>query len=331
MKLERLTFNRRFIVAMAIGLFLLLVFAVVSLRLGAVPTPFGQLLDDLRSRSGIVYDYRLPRLLIAIMVGMNMAVAGSILQGITRNPLAAPDLIGISAGGGIVIVVMILLVPNFSAAALPVYSFCGAAAAGAIVYAIAYRKDGMTHDTLALSGIAVGSGLQALVSLLLVKYTPNAAQALTFLKGSLYARSWLHVQMIAPWTLIGIPVAFYASRYLMALLFDEITVKGLGVRTIAVRLFMLVLVVALAGSSVAVAGTIGFVGLVVPHMVRFLVGPDYRKVIPLSALLGALLVVLADTVGRTIMPPMEVPAGIITALLGAPYFIYLLLKRFVRE
>lgn len=313
--------------AVIIGLVLLCVFSVISLRFGAVYTPFFQLIEEFQRKEGIVFDYRLPRLLLAILVGINMAVAGSMMQGITRNPLAAPDLIGITAGGGLVTVIMFLIVPDFTPMMLPVVAFGGAAGAGILVYLLAYRKSGVTHGRLILSGIAVGSGLQALITLLLVKYAPNASQALSFLKGSFYARSWEHVEILVPWTMIGLPLAFLASKYLNLMLLDESTVKGLGMRVELARLLLLVLVVALAGSAVAVAGTIAFVGLVVPHLARMLAGPDFRIVIPLSALFGSLLVVLADTVGRVIMPPMEFPAGIITAILGAPYFVYLLVKR----
>lgn len=319
--------KRRFVLAAIAGLALLLVCAVFSLRFGAVSTPFSQLLTEIRAGEGIVFNYRLPRLIIAILIGINMTVAGSMMQGITRNPLAAPDLIGITAGGGLVSVIMLLIVPDFSPMMLPVAAFCGAAAAGILVYLLAYQRSGVTTGRMVLSGIAVGGGLQALIMLILVKYAPNASQALVFLKGSLYARSWEHVGVLLPWTLIGLPLAFLASKQLNLLLLDESTVKALGMKVGRVRLLLMILVVSLAGSAVAVAGTIAFVGLVVPHLARLVAGPDYRLIIPLSALFGSLLVVLSDTLGRIVIPPLEIPAGIITALLGAPYFLYLLVRK----
>lgn len=319
--------RRRFWILFAAGLGLLLVFAALSLRFGAVFVSLEQLVEEWRKGQGIVFEYRLPRLLIAILVGMNMAVAGAVIQGVTRNPMAAPDLIGLNAGGGLVIAILLLMIPDFPAYTLPVASFCGAAAAGGLVFLLAYRKGSIAPTRLVLSGVAVGSGLQALITLLLVKYAPNAAQALVFLKGSLYARTWPHVGMIAPWTLAGIPLAFFFSRVLSMLQLGEESVRGLGLRVHLARLLLLALVVALAGSSVAVAGTIGFVGLIVPHLVKYLIGPDFRFVIPLSALFGALLLVTADMIGRVIMPPAEIPAGILTALIGAPYFLYLLILR----
>jgi ABC-type Fe3+-siderophore transport system, permease component len=319
--------RRRFLLLSLVGCGLLLLFAVLSLWLGAVSVSPAQLLDQLRAGEGIVLEYRLPRLLVAVLVGMNMAVAGSVIQGVTRNPMAAPDLLGLNAGAGLMIAVLLLAVPNFPAYTLPIAAFCGAAVAVGLVFLLAFRKSGIALTRLVLSGVAVGSGLQALITLVLIKYAPNAAQALVFLKGSLYARTWSHVWMIVPWSIVGISLAFFSSRVLLMLQLGEESVKGLGLRVNLVRLLLLALVVALAGSAVAVAGTIGFVGLIVPHLVKYLIGPNPRFVIPLSALFGAFLVVIADTVGRVIMPPAEIPAGILTALIGAPYFLYLLVLR----
>ena len=242
--------RRRLVMLYSIGFALLAICSILSLRLGAVATPFHEIWSDLRAGEGLVFDYRMPRLLAAIMVGMNLAVAGSMMQSITRNPMAAPDLIGINAGAGLVIVCLILIVPSFSAFTLPVAAFAGAAAAGGLVYLLAYQKSGTSHGRLVLSGLAVGGGLQALITFILVKYAPDASQALIFLKGSFYARSWLHVEMLLPWTLVCVPLAFLSSRYLSALQLGEDTVAGLGIRADRARLLLLGLVVALAGSSV---------------------------------------------------------------------------------
>jgi len=319
--------KKRFWTILFVVLVLLVLAAVLSLRFGAVPVTFEQILQDFAQGKGLVFDYRLPRLLIAILIGLNMAVAGSILQGVTRNPLAAPDLIGVSAGGGLAAVILLLLVPEFPPMMLPFCAFGGAVLAGGIVYLLSYRSGGVKPERLALTGVAFSSGVQALITLLIVKFSPSAAQALVFLKGSLYARSWQHVEMLWPWTLAGLLAALLSYRQLNLLLLSEETVKGLGMPVNRTRLFLLGIAVALSGASVAVAGTIGFIGLVIPHLTRLLVGTDFRRVLPLSALLGALLVTISDTLGRSIMPPTEIPAGIITALLGAPYFIYLLVKR----
>jgi ABC-type Fe3+-siderophore transport system permease subunit len=320
------TKRQRFLLVMLGGGFLLCLLAVLSLRLGAIPVPFAQMIDELLQKDGVIYDFRLPRLIIAVCVGMNMALSGSILQGVTRNPLAAPDLIGITAGGGLATVIMILAVPNYSANWLPFFAFGGSFAAAAIVFVLSYRK-GIRPERLALCGVAVSSGIHALITLLIVKFAPSAAQALVWLKGSLYARTWDHVDIIVPWTVLGAILALISCYRLNILLLSEETIQGLGMKITRVRLYLIALSVILAGSAVAVAGTIGFIGLVIPHLTRLLVGSDYRLSLPASALLGAVLVTAADTIGRIVLPPVEISAGIVTALIGAPYFVYLLVRR----
>ncbi|CAG9611902.1 putative siderophore transport system permease protein YfhA [Bacillus rhizoplanae] len=317
----------RFTIVMIVGLILLIAVALLSLRLGAVPTPIADIIEGMMTGQGVVVKYRLPRLVIAILVGINMALSGAILQSVTRNPLAAPDIIGISAGGGLAAVIMLLMFPNVPPIMLPIAAFVGAMLASLLVYALSYQKGGVKPERLALCGVAISAGLHALITFIIVKFALDSSQALVWLKGSLYARSWQHVEMLWPWTLIGAVITFMSYKQINLLLLNEETVKGLGMRIDVVRLVLIGVAVALAASSVAVAGTIGFVGLVIPHAARLLVGSDSRLFLPVSALLGALLVTGADMVGRIIIPPIEIPAGIITALIGAPYFIYLLVIR----
>ncbi|MEH7457626.1 iron ABC transporter permease [Bacillus sp. JJ1127] len=317
----------RFTMIMIVGVLLLILFAVLSLRLGAVPTPFSQIVEEITTGKGVVLKYRVPRLVIAALVGINMALSGSILQSITRNPLAAPDIIGISAGGGLVAVVMLLVFPSAPPMMLPVAAFLGALLASILVYVLSYQKGGLKPERLALCGVAISAGLQALITFIIVKFALDSSQALVWLKGSLYARSMQHVEMLWPWTVVGSVIVFLSYKQINLLLLNEETVRGLGMRLNIVRFILIGTAVGLAASSVAVAGTIGFVGLVIPHAARLLVGSDSRVFLPVSALLGALLVVGADMVGRIIIPPIEIPAGIITALIGAPYFIYLIVKR----
>jgi len=322
--------KRRFL-KISVGLaILLLVMAVLSLRLGAVNTPMSDILQEITSGEWLVLKYRLPRLLIAVLVGINMAISGSILQGITRNPLAAPDIIGVSAGGGLAAVIVLLVFPALGPKVLPVAAFLGAIIAAVIVYLVSYQRGGIRPIRLALTGVAVSTGFHALITYMIVKYALSSSQALVWLKGSLYARSWQHVELLWPWTLAGLVLALLNRKNLNTLQLDEETVKGLGMRIQLVRLLLLVIAVGLAASSVAIAGTIGFVGLVIPPLARLLVGPDSRYSLPVAALLGATLVALADLTGRIIYPPLEIPAGIITALIGAPYFVYVLLARKTR-
>ncbi|ENQ3108056.1 iron complex transport system permease protein [Bacillus sp. 491mf] len=317
----------RFTIVIIVGFILLIALSLLSLRLGAVPTPLAEIIEGLMRGEGVVLKYRLPRLIIAILVGVNMALSGSILQSVTRNPLAAPDIIGVSAGGGLAAVIMLLMFPSVPAIMLPIAAFAGAMIASLLVYVLSYQKGGVEPERLALCGVAISTGLQALITFIIVKFAVDSSQALVWLKGSLYARSWEHVDMLWPWTIIGAAITFISYKQINLLLLNEETVKGLGMRINVVRLVLIGVAVALAASSVAVAGTISFVGLVIPHAARLLVGSDSRLFLPISALLGALLVTGADMVGRIIIPPIEIPAGIITALIGAPYFIYLLVIR----
>jgi len=317
--------KKRYKFTMLAGLVLLVIFMILNLRFGAVNIPFNQLIAELVGRDGIIYEYRMPRLIIAVCIGINMSLAGAILQGVTRNPLAAPDVIGVTAGGGLATVIIILVAPQLSQSALPFFAFGGAVCSGILVYLLAYKK-GIKPNRLALCGVAVSGGLHAIITLFVVKFAPSAAQALVWLKGSLYARTWDHVDMIWPWTVVGTIAALICWRQLNVLLLSEETVLGLGSRINRVRLLLIIISVALAGSAVAVAGTMGFIGLVIPHLARLLVGSDFRLTLPVSAILGAMLVVLADLVGRIVMPPIEIPVGIITSLIGAPYFVFLLLR-----
>jgi ABC-type Fe3+-siderophore transport system, permease component len=307
---------------------LLLIAAVFSLRFGAVNITFSSMVKDLASGDGLVVKYRLPRLLIACMVGCNMAVSGFILQGITRNPLASPDVVGVSAGSGLFAVIILLVFPAAAAGVLPAAAFAGALTAAAIVYLMAYRRGvGIRPVRLALTGVAVSAGFQALITYMIVKYALSSSQALVWLKGSLYARSWQHVELLWPWTVAGLVLVLFNRGNLNTIQLSEETVKGLGMRVQLIRLLLMLAAVALAASSVAVAGTIGFVGLVIPPLAKLISGFDSRKTLPVAALMGATLVVLADLLGRVLHPPLEIPAGIITALIGAPYFIYILLLR----
>jgi len=314
----------------AVGLLLLLlVIALLSLRFGAVSVSLSDIVKELLGGEAQVLKYRLPRLAIAVLVGINMAVSGAILQGITRNPLAVPDVVGVSAGGGFAAVIVLLLYPG-SGSLLPVAAFVGAVAAAVIVYMAAYQRGGVRPLRLALTGVAVSTGFQAMITFLIVKYALSSSQALMWLKGSLYARSWQHVELLWPWTLAGCALALLGSRHLNALQLDEQTVRGIGMKVQAARLVLLATAVGLAASSVAIAGTIGFVGLVVPPLARRLVGSDSKRLLPVAALLGAALVSLADLLGRVAHPPLEIPAGILTALIGAPYFAYVLFVRISR-
>lgn len=300
---------------------------VLSLRYGATNATFADIFAQLGSRSGTIYELRLPRIICALLVGINTAAAGAILQTVLRNPLASPDVIGATAGGGAVTVIIILLAPLTPAIWLPVFSLAGSAAASLLIYLLSYRRGGVSMIRMALVGIAVSSALQAVIKMLIVKYAMSSSQALVWLKGSLYARSMQHAVLLWPWTLAGLLGAMLLVRQLNVLKLDEPVLISLGSRVRLVRAALMIIALALSASAASISGNISFVGLIVPHLARRLTGENHIRFLPFAAALGALFVMLGDLIGRVLIPPMEIPVGIVTSLIGAPYFVYLILKQ----
>ena len=276
--------------------------------------------------SFIVNTLRLPRMLVAALVGMALGMAGAVMQGITRNALADPGIIGISAGASLAAVTLIVVVQNVSASLIPFASFSGAALAALLIYLLAWRK-GDSPMRLVLVGIGIASVAGALTTLMITfGDIYDVQRALIWLTGSVYGRSWKEFWSLLPWLLIFAPMALFLARDLNALNLGEEVAHSLGSRVAIQRGLLLLTVVALAGASVAVAGLIGFVGLVAPHLARRLVGPLHEGLLPTAGLLGAFIVVAADLVGRTIFAPIELPCGLVTAAIGAPFFVYLLIR-----
>ncbi|RWZ55304.1 iron ABC transporter permease [Halobacillus fulvus] len=273
----------------------------------------------------IIMNFRLPRILMAILVGAGLGVSGAILQGIIRNPLASPDVIGITKGAGLAAATVIILYPGLPVYALPVASFLGAGIVTAGLYLFAYRQ-GVKPATLALVGIALGAICQAGIQFLTVKFPVETNAALVWLTGSLWGKDWSDVWLLLPWIVIFVPLTIILAPKLNVLSLGDDVAEGLGEPVRKARLLLLIVAVLLAGASVAVVGTLGFVGLVAPHIARQLVGNRHGYLLPASALVGMILLLIADGLGRGLFPPTEVPAGIFTAVIGAPYFLYLLRK-----
>lgn len=276
--------------------------------------------------SFIVNTLRLPRALVAFLVGVALALSGAILQGLTRNPLAAPDIIGINAGAGLAAVSLIVAFPSVSAAFVPPAAFVGAVAVAVLLYVIAWRGNS-SPIRLILIGIGLGAIAGALTTFMITFGDINeVSQALVWLTGSVYGRSWDQVYSFLPWLFVFVPITLLYSRHLNALgLGDEVAV-GLGSRVERQRGILILASVALAASAVATAGTVGFVAFIAPHIARQLVGPNHGSLLPASAMAGGVIVVLADLIGRTVFAPTEIPCGIITSVIGAPYFLYLLYR-----
>lgn len=300
-----------------------------SVLSGAVAIPVSALGDilngggDNASRQ-ILLNIRLPRAIVAALVGMNLAVSGAVLQAVMKNPLADPHIIGISSGAGLAGIFVIVLFPALEYLIVPT-AFCGAMLAAACIYILAW-KNGIRPLRIVLAGVAVSSFLGAGISAILVLYSDKVHGALMWMVGGLAARSWPHVEIILPYAVIGFILAVCGAHYLNILQLGDDVAKGLGVNVELVRLVFTAIGALLAASAVSVAGLLGFVGLIVPHTVRLLTGSDYRFLIPSSALLGIAVVTYSDTLARVAFAPLELPVGIFMAALGAPFFLFLLRK-----
>ncbi len=303
--------------------------SVISLMIGATTIPFSDVVSALTGHGGdnaqILLEFQAPRVLLCWIVGIGLAVSGGVMQGVIGNPLAAPDIIGVTKGAGFAGMLLTLVVPTASASLVPPVALVGGVLGAALVYLFAYRQ-GASPVRLALVGIAVSATFEALIRYLLTKYPLNVNASLLWLTGSLYGRSMSTVLLALPWVVILVPVVLLYARRLDVLGLGDDLAAGLGESVERTRRILLLLGVALASCCVAVSGTIGFVGLIAPHIARRLVGGRNLTSLSASAAVGVLLMLFADTIGRGIAPPLEIPAGLITAVIGGPYFLYLLVK-----
>ncbi|SDW99267.1 iron ABC transporter permease [Paenibacillus sp. CF384] len=294
-------------------------------------------LDTLRTLFGggterehvILFDFRLPRITLSILVGAGLALSGCTIQGVTKNALADPGLLGISAGAGLMVILFTMFVGTgtlLSIFTLPFLALVGAGLTAIMVYVLAYKKtDGVAPMRLILTGIAVQAGISALTTVLVIKLSEEQFDFVAVWQaGNIWGGNWKFVLALLPWLLILIPYLVYNSRKLDVLSMSEDTAYSLGVAVVKQHRKLLLVSVALAASCVSVSGSIGFVGLIAPHLARRLVGSRHIILLPVCALVGAVLVSVADTLSRVILPPAGIPTGIIVAIIGAPYFLYLL-------
>ena len=320
----------RFSTVMLVLLILLAVLCLLSIAVGSAGYSIPEILDAVfREEKSpiktIVVNLRLPRIILAILVGASLAAAGALLQSVMRNPLADPGTIGVSAGAGTAATTILLLFPNLTAS-VPLFAFGGAALACVLIYAMAW-KEGVDPTRIILSGVAINSVLGAYNSLLQLMNSDSLEGVLAFMNGSLSGRSWYQVRLLSVYAAVGLILAFLCIKSANALQLGDEMAKSLGVKVNGSRVLLSGVAAFLAASTVSVAGMIGFVGLVVPHIARILVGSDYKAMLPTSVVLGAVVLLAADTVGRTIVPGMEIPVGIVMAVCGGPFFLYLLRKR----
>ena len=310
-------------VSIAVGL-------LASLVLGAVDISLREVLavisgDAAETTSRIVLDARLPRALCAVLAGCNLAVAGVLLQSVTRNPLADPGLIGITAGAGMAATIVLAVLPGV-AAMLPVAAFAGAMLSAIFVYGVSWRPGGGASPVrMILAGVAVNAVLGAVIGLLITAFADRIPAVMFWTTGSFNGRGWSHLWLMLPYSVVGMVMAAMLHRSMRVLELGDDAAATMGVRVERTRLIAFAAASLLAGSAASVAGLVGFIGLVVPHLVRLVLGTN-RFVLPVSAFAGASVLLWSDLLARTVLAPSELPVGVITGLIGGPYFIYLLYR-----
>ncbi len=313
----------------------LLVTIVVSLSIGVVSIPFDQVISILMGGgserdSFIIWNLRLPRVLLGAIVGASLAVAGAAMQGLFRNPMASPSVIGISAGAAFGASLALVLGVSWAsgAFAIPAMAFLFGFLTLFLVYAVSRDRRGYVPvETLLLAGIAIGALFNALVSALQYFAGDQLSGVVFWLMGGLNNATWDQVVISLPMVIAGCAIILVLARELNAIMVGEEQAGNLGINVNRVRMLLLLAASLVTAIAVSVAGTIGFVGLIIPHVLRILVGPDHRVLLPSSIIGGAIFMIATDTMARTIISPAELPVGIITSLLGAPFFIYLLMAR----
>lgn len=320
------------VIVLVCGLIALFIAFILSIVVGAVHIKLSIVWQAIFSfdpdvtKHQIIHELRIPRAIAGALVGAALAVAGAIMQGMTRNAMADSGLLGLNAGAGFALALAFAFLPGSSYLALMLYSLIGAAVGAILVFGIsALNKGGYSSFRLVLAGAAVTALLLALSEGVALYY--HIGQDLGFwYAGGVAGVKWLQIKLVAPWIIAALAASMLISRSITLLSLGEDVAVGLGIRTGWVKSLGLLIVLILAGAAVSIVGSIGFVGLVIPHLARYLVGVDYRWIIPCSAVLGSLLIVVADICARMINPPIETPVGALIALIGVPFFLYLARK-----
>lgn len=283
------------------------------------------LLDEKTVNYQIIRNVRLPRTITASLVGTCLALSGCILQGVMRNPLASPNIIGVSSGAGLMTLVVLIIFPDYYYLA-PLGAFAGALLATLFIYLLAW-KEGAATTRLILAGVAVSSLLGAGNNAIMTFYPDKVSGVIGFMVGGLSSTNWKHVDMIFPYAIIGMILLLFISNKLNILMLGDEVATGLGLNVEATRFLFIIISSLLAGAAVSVVGLLGFVGLIVPHITRLFIGSDYKYLLPATIFTGSAVVVLCDTLARVMFAPLELPVGIIMSALGAPFFLYLLRRK----
>lgn len=285
--------------------------------------------DILETHQIIIWSIRLPRVLLGVLVGSSLAIAGAAFQGMFKNPMADPFVIGISSGAALGATIAIILKASISflgMSSISLFAFIGALAAVFTVYNISRIKNKVPVTTLLLAGVAIGQFLTAIMSFLMVIFSNDMSKIVYWTMGSLAGKGWSPLIRVSLPVIGSIILINFFARDLNIMLTGEDSAKSLGINVEKTKMYILILGTFMVAMVVSVSGIIGFVGLIIPHIVRIIIGPDHRVLLPASALVGAIFMIFADTIARTIISPVEIPVGIITALFGGPFFLYLLKK-----
>ncbi|KRG08038.1 FecCD family ABC transporter permease [Staphylococcus sp. NAM3COL9] len=309
-----------------IVIILIIISAIASLSIGAVwINPIEAVKSLFIQDNFILNEYRIPRMLLAIIVGSSLAISGSLIQGVVRNALASPDVIGITKGASLSAVSIIMLFPSAPLFILPFGSFVGALCVS-LILTVLIAKFNVKGSKLALIGLAIGAICTAIVQYLLIRNPQDANTALVWLTGSLYGHNMSNVLVILPWFIIALPIIFYYCRQLDILTLGDDIAIALGTKVKKIKMILLLLAVILAGASISVVGGLSFLGLISPHIARRIVGHKHTHITMMSGLIGALLLSISDCLARGIHPPLDIPVGVIVAIVGVPYFLFLLRK-----
>lgn len=324
-----MSLDRKYLIIGGTALVLVILVVLFS-TIGSVNLSLGEIISSLIHQDNsmvmtIVYKMRLPRNILAVLIGANLAVSGVLLQSVMKNPLADPGITGVSSGASVAAIIILLLMPQLSGA-LPLFAFVGGAIACALVFIMAW-KNGLRPERIVLAGVAINTILGGFISLLSTLFSDRIQSAILWLNGSLATKTWSHVDMLFLYSLIGLGLSLFLIRSTNVLQLGDESAKNLGFNVSRTRLVISAVAVFLAAVSTAVVGIISFIGLIVPHIARLLMGSDHKYTIPFSMVLGAIVLLIADTLARTIGGSIEIPVGVITSIVGGPFFLYLLRKR----
>ncbi|SDG90154.1 bacillibactin ABC transporter integral membrane protein [Aneurinibacillus thermoaerophilus] len=331
----------RYVIALVIGIAMMLVTMYMSLTSGAFDIKVMDIIrtllrmDSQPDQDLVIFEFRLPRIIIAMLVGMGLAIAGAVIQSITRNGLADPGILGINSGAGAAMVIFLFFYQGQSKGdewtsilAMPLFGLIGGLLAAFLIYLFSWKNGKLESQRLLLTGIAIASGLGAVSLYLTLKMNPNDFEmAVVWNSGSIYNANWKYIISILPWFVLLVPVIVSKSYILDLFQLDEDSVISVGVASQKEKAVLLLSSIGIVSACVSVSGGIGFIGLMAPHIAKYLVGNAHRRIIPVCGVVGALLVMISDYISKTVFAPAELPVGIVTAIIGVPYFIFLLYRK----